>query len=266
MVWPCSSSETSTAQFEQPVCELSLGVAQNSVRAPSPLIGHEILNSESRSNATTPLIWLESAPDRLVRRAQSEHARQRLEGHIVTNTPLSTLFIPSSSGKSGDDDKPSSAPGFEFEGAQTTFDSHEETTLPSFKFLASRASSSPLTQTTGESATEQDHIRSSHFADTLARIEGQIPPNLSSPIQRYVDPEGGYNDNFVLEHFSPIIRCPRPMSWANRLRMRKLLQVGTADGFAELELPESAEQDELKERPANPTPTRATFHNETTSV
>lgn len=223
--------------------------------APRPLIGHVTLRSASQSEE------------------QFQFARMRLQGLVVTDSPASsTMSIISSSGGSSREAKSESALGLA--GTYSRLDSHEATALSSsFEILASRPSSagefnSPSKATgfgrkepSGESGAERDTARELHFADALARIEGRVPPNPSTPtpIQRFVHSEQLYSDNVVLEHSSPVLRCPRPIRWANHLNLEKLFQI---DRFDEPELPGHPAQDEPLERPENPTPDRAIFHNE----
>lgn len=194
----------------------------------------------------------------------------------MTDTPLSsTMSVTSSSEGSSGEAKPDSAAGFE--GTHNRLKSHAATNLPSpFKTLASRPSSfvdiSSPSQTTGlgskessgEPGAEKDAARELHFADALARIEGRVCPNPSTPtpIQRFVHSEQLYNDNVVLEHSSPVLRCPKPMRWAYHVNIEKLLQIVIVDRFDELNLSGHPMQDEPLERPENPTPDRAIFHNE----
>lgn len=237
------SCETLTTQAEHPELAQSCGVAQNLVHATRPLIGQTTFKPASQSEVSTPL------PDRLIQQARFKVARMELERYLMTDTPFSSTV--SRTGSSADS-------------------SSEDNSLPSPSERASCASSlggsSTLSKATahdetGEPVAEQDPLRPLHFANTLARLEGRTAPNPPSPIQRYVHPKQ-YNDNVVLEHFSPILRCPRPKSWANRVKMRRLFQVGTFDEFDEPKLPGHPMMDESLERPKNPTPYCAIFHRE----
>lgn len=112
---------------------------------------------------------------------------------------------------------------------------------------------------------KEDPVRASHFANTLARMEGRIPPSSSSPIKRYVHPERHYSDKVDLEHSSPTLRCPKPLRWSNHVRMSRLFQVGIVGGSDELELHESAMPNEPSKRHMNLTPNRVSSHNDETA-
>lgn len=167
------------------------------------------------------------------------------------------------------------------EGTPARLESHKATRLPSFETPASNSISSSgelnsqsedtafrTTDSWEDSFADQDPVRASHFADTLARIEGRGPANPPSPIQRYVHPEGLYADGVEVEHCSPVIRCPRPISWANHVRshvmMRRLLQIGTGAESDKVGFHESAIHHKPRKRTANPTPIGAFFHNDET--
>lgn len=165
-----------------------------------------------------------------------ELARSRLEGYVVTDTPFSSNFATRSSAR----DSSSEGEGDLFKG---------------FEGVRQMGPS-------GESVVEQDSVRASHFADVLARMEGRIPPNSPSPIRRYVHPGEHYNENVELEHWGPVLRCPRPISWTNRIMMDRLFQLGTDGESDQLEVHETAVHDDSSGRPMNPTPDRAIFHND----
>lgn len=204
-----------------------------------------------------------------------DFARKRLEGYVVTNTPPFSVFS-SSLADAGSEGEIDSAVGFE--GFQIRFDGREVANSPppsSFELMASREKSSLekssclseakahlKAELSGESATEHDSVRASHFAEALARMEGRIPPSSSSPIERYVHPERHYNENVELEHFTPVLRCPRPMRRGNNAMIGRLFQFEMVNGSDKLELHDFAMLDESHQRPANPTPDSAIFHNE----
>lgn len=229
---------------------------------------------ESRS--PLPLIpSRESGLDVIIRPSQLESVSRRLQGYVVTETPPSPVAITSISGDTGSEHERKSAAGFEK--ILTRFGSHERISSPSsLGTLASRTTSklgetsSPsettkylITAPSGESVPEQDLVvRASCFADTLARMEGRVPRQPLSPIVRYVRTERVYKDNVELEHIGPALECPRPVNGANRARMKRLLQVGTVDKSDELESHDSETPDRFSERPVNPTPERAIFHND----
>lgn len=161
-------------------------------------------------------------------------------------------------------------------GLQIRFDGREAANSPSsFNILASDAKSSlgnsrcpseptahPSTELSGESVAAHDSVRASYFAEALARTEGGVPPSSSSPIERYVHQERHYNENVELEHFTPVLRCPRPRRWVIHMLIGRLLQFGMVDGSDKLELHEFAMLEKSHQRPANPTPNSAIFHNE----
>ncbi|MCJ1425911.1 hypothetical protein MMC29_003812 [Sticta canariensis] len=190
-------------------------------------------------------------------------AHMKLKGYVVTETP--------SLGDSGNEDERDSAAGFEKN--HTRFNSHEAMNSPfSINMLASRATSSLGASSSrsdatayftsgpsGESGVEQDAARESHLAYTLARLEGRVPPSSPSPIQRHVHPEWRYDDNVEVEHSGPVLRCPRPIRKANRVRLGWLFYVEAVDEFGGLELHRSASNDIPSERLANLTLDYAIF-------
>lgn len=210
-----------------------------------------------------------------IRPSQLKSVSRRLKDYVVTETPPSPVAMTSLSEDSGGEHERKSAAGFgKF---LTRFGSHERICSPSsLGTVASRTvskleeTSSPsettkyrTTPPSGESKPEQDPVvRASCFADTLARMEGRVPRIPLSPIVRYVRSERVYKDNVELEHDSPVLECPRPVNGAIGARMDRLLQVGTVDSSDELELHDSETPDWLSERPMNPTPERAIFHND----
>lgn len=198
--------------------------------------------------------------------SQFELARMKLKGYVVTEAP--------SLGDCGNEDERNSAAGSEK--THTRFNIHEAMNSPfSINMLASRATSSLrasssrsdatanfTSEPSGESGVEQDAARESHFAYTLARLEGHVPPSSSSPIQRHVYPEWWYNDNVEVEHSGPVLRCPRPRRQANRVGLGPLFHMGAVDGSGGLELHGSAATDIPSERLANLTLDYSIFHND----
>lgn len=165
-----------------------------------------------------------------------ELARSRLEGYVMTDTPSHSTFATIGS-------------------AEDSSSEFERDLFIGFEGVHQMDPS-------GESVVGQDSVRVSHFADALARMEGRIPPNPSSPIRRYVHPDEYYKENVELEHWGPVLKCPRPISWANRIMMGRLFQFGTDGESDHLEVHGSAMHDDLNGRPMNPTPDRAIFHND----
>lgn len=137
------------------------------------------------------------------------------------------------------------------------FDSHKAiNSPPSFGMLAIRATSSlgassprsvatdySTAERSGESGAEKDTARASCFADTLAKLEGRVPPSSSSPLRRHVHPEWQYNDNVELEHSGPALRCPRPIRQVDLVALSRLFKMGIVDESHELELHGSAAND-----------------------
>ena len=175
--------------------------------------------------------------------SQFEALLRTLEGFVVADTPPpSTVSPTASSGESFHDDERESAEGLE--GTNTP---------SSLQFLGSRGESSSdsepkvldPTNQSGQSMAEQaSAVRGGYFAATLARIEGRAPPICLSPIQRYVHQEQVYSDNVEVEHSSLTVKCPRPVSWANQVRTRKLLQKLIVSGSNDFRFDESEVNDE----------------------
>ncbi|MCJ1462935.1 hypothetical protein MMC07_001539 [Pseudocyphellaria aurata] len=250
MIRPASRSETSsslssdstrepapddTVQLE--LHQPSHGVIRNWMHPRRPLGDFQIFRSASRSEASTPLYFgsdRESSPDRRTQQAQLEFMRMRLRGFVVTETPLSsTMRRASSSGKH-------SSP--------------------------SEDSSPRSVKISRESVDKQGSVRESHFALALARMEGRAAPTSFSPIQRRVHPEGLYSDEVLLEHHGPAIICPRPVSWTKERMIQRLLQDETDCGTDGLDMYEFPMLGYTYERPGNPTPERAIFHNDELEV
>lgn len=66
----------------------------------------------------------------------------------------------------------------------------------------------------GDAPPEHDSERAAKGAFALARLEGRVLPQPSSPIRRFVDPSGEYGDDVEVE-FHPEFGHPKPRRWIN---------------------------------------------------
>jgi hypothetical protein len=68
----------------------------------------------------------------------------------------------------------------------------------------------------GETPPDQDSERAAHYAFALARIEGRVSPEPSSPIRRYVDYSEFYGNDVLFEEPPPTFGQPTPLRWIHR--------------------------------------------------